>query len=88
MKQVGRVTMDDLVAYLAGTLTEWPAMQLQALEIILNSPFINNDSLLYISRTLFPAGQARPSPHTAERATMSALAFASCTAQSIWASVF
>jgi hypothetical protein len=49
--------MDDLVQHLSGALTEWPAMQLQALEIVLNSPFINDSSLLNISRTLFPADQ-------------------------------
>jgi hypothetical protein len=57
IKLVGRITMDDLVQHLSGALTEWPAMQLQALEIVLNSPFINDASLLNISRTLFPADQ-------------------------------
>jgi hypothetical protein len=57
LKMVARITMDDLVSHLSGTLAEWPAKQLQALEIILNSPFINHPKLLYISRTLFPSEQ-------------------------------
>lgn len=51
--------MEDLASHLAGTLAEWPAPQLQALEIVLNSPFINNKTLLYLSRTIFPANQVR-----------------------------
>ena len=57
IKLVNRITMEDLAQHLKGGLNEWPATQLQALEIILNSPFINNPSLLYITRTLFPANQ-------------------------------
>ena len=59
IKMVARVTMDDLIQHLAGRLAEWPAKQLQALEIVLNSPFINSSALLYTSRTLFPVNQVR-----------------------------
>lgn len=59
MKMVARVTMDDLVAHLQHRLNEWPARQLQALEIITNSPFINDPRLLYQSRTLFELAQVR-----------------------------
>jgi hypothetical protein len=57
IKLVNTITMADLMAHLSGKHLDWPAMQLQALEIIINSPFINNTSLLYLSRTLFPANQ-------------------------------
>lgn len=60
IKLVARITMEDLVNHLKGGNKEWPATQLQALEIILNSPFINNSKLLYISRTIFPADQVCP----------------------------
>jgi hypothetical protein len=60
---VARVTMDNLVAYLSQKLAEWPQQQLQALEIVLNSPFINNtEALLYRSRTLFELNQVRTLP--------------------------
>jgi hypothetical protein len=49
--------MEDLQSHLAHRLTEWPAKQLQALEIVLNSPFINNDRLLYNSRTFYELAQ-------------------------------
>ena len=60
VKMVARVTMEELVAYLQNRVPEWPARQLQALEIILNSPFINDPRLLYQSRTLFELAQVPP----------------------------
>lgn len=52
--------MEQLVAHLSQQMSEWPSQQLQALEIILNSPFINNTaSLLYASRTIFELQQVR-----------------------------
>ena len=62
IKMVARVTMEDLVAHLDGSLAEWPAKELQALEICMNSPFINHPKLLYLSRTLFPLDQVRNHP--------------------------
>jgi hypothetical protein len=62
IKMVGRITMDELADHLENRLTEWPAKQLQALEIVLNSPFINDPRLLYQSRTLFELAQVICSP--------------------------
>jgi hypothetical protein len=54
LKMVARVTMAELAQHLAQQLSEWPAQQLQALEIVVNSPFINNtDRLIYSCRSLF-----------------------------------
>lgn len=58
VKKVTRVTMEQLAQHLAGQLSEWPAQQLQALEIVVNSPFINNTrELIYACRTLFNKAQ-------------------------------
>lgn len=58
IKMVARVTMDNLVAHLSQKIADWPQQQMQALEIVLASPFINNtEALLYKSRTLFELNQ-------------------------------
>ena len=54
---VARVTMDNLVAHLEQKIADWPQQQMQALEIVVNSPFINRPDLLYKSRTLFELNQ-------------------------------
>lgn len=52
--------MDNLISHLKQQIAEWPQQQMQALEIVLNSPFVNNrDALLYKSRTLYELNQVR-----------------------------
>ena len=57
IKKVTRVTMEELVNHLAQSMHAWPSQQLQALEIVINSAFINKPSLLYVTRTLFKLDQ-------------------------------
>ena len=49
--------MEQLTQHMAGGMHEWPSQQLQALEIVINSPFINSNSLLYVARSLFEKEQ-------------------------------
>jgi hypothetical protein len=60
LKMVARVTMDDLAQHLGRQLAEWPSQQLQALETVVNSPFIaDTGRLIYSGRSLFDKRQVR-----------------------------
>lgn len=53
------VDMAPLGAYSRGESKEWPAIQLQAMEVIMNHVFLMNSNQLYITRTFFRADQVR-----------------------------
>ena len=62
LKKVADVEMEDLAEYLAKTPGQnYPARVLQALEIILNAPFLMDDKFLYQSRGLYELSQAQVS---------------------------
>jgi hypothetical protein len=52
--------MDDLAQHLGRQLAEWPSQQLQALETVVNSPFIaDTGRLIYSGRSLFDKRRVR-----------------------------
>ena len=56
VKEIGVMELDD---HIAGKLQDYPASVLQALEIILNAPFLRDDKFLYQSRGLYELDQAK-----------------------------
>lgn len=58
MKKVNEIDTTELQMYIEGQIQDYPATVLQALEIILNAPFLRDDKFLYQSRGLYELGQA------------------------------
>lgn len=59
LKFAVEVSISTLALHLDSQLDAYPAQALQALEIVLNAPFLRDDRFLYQSRGLYELSQAR-----------------------------
>jgi hypothetical protein len=59
IKYACEVTMQNLIDHIDMKVSEWPSQQMQALEILLNTPFLADPNLLYTSRTLYELSQTQ-----------------------------